>query len=160
MTIDERTLLVAPCGIDCGTCDLYLCRDNSRLFNALIKKGIPEKKLPCAGCRETRGNCPVTGRQCATYLCVTEKCVGFCFDCSDFPCSKLNPSADRADVLPHNLKVFNLCTIQRDGVNVFIEKSAYIKDKYYKGKIEVGKGPQQEDRYSHLINTLRRNFTV
>lgn len=142
MTKDERIRLVAPCGIDCGTCELYRCKDNQQLLYYLISKGIPKEKLPCAGCRDIEGDCPVIGCQCATYACVSEKDVDFCFDCGEFPCSKLNPSADRADVLPHNLKVFNLCTIKRDGVEGFIEKSGEIKKRYYKGKMEIGNGPQ------------------
>jgi len=144
MSTDGRSNLVAPCGIDCGTCELNLCKDNAQLFTYFVAKGIPKEKLPCAGCRNMKGNCPVIGSQCATYACVIENTVDFCFQCKDFPCSKLNPSADRADTLPHNLKVFNLCTIQRDGVEGFIEISSPIKKKYYKGKMEVGKGPQPE----------------
>ncbi len=142
MQTKERMLLVAPCGIDCGTCELHLCKDNPELFAYLLSKGIPKEKLPCAGCREIKGKCPVIGEQCASYSCVIEKDVDFCFHCQNFPCSKLNPSADRADVLPHNLKVFNLCTIQREGVDGFIEISREIKKKYYKGTMEIGNGPQ------------------
>jgi hypothetical protein len=144
MSTNELPSLVAPCGIYCGTCELYLCKDNQQLFEYLVSRGIPKEKLPCTGCRDIKGNCPVIGSKCATYVCVTEKNVDFCFNCRDFPCSKLNPSADRADVLPHNLKVFNLCTIQRDGVEGFIEISTEIKNKYYKGKMKIGKGPQIE----------------
>ncbi len=56
-------------------------------------------------------------------------------------CTKLNPAIERA-TLPHNLKVFNLCVIQRRGVSGFLEQSAAIKQKYYKGKMAVGYGPQ------------------
>jgi len=45
-------------------------------------------------------------------------------------------------VLPHNTKVFNLCTIKRAGVENFVKISSEIKEKYYKGKMEIGKGPQ------------------
>ena len=31
----ERLNLVAPCGIDCGICELYTCRADARLFSAL-----------------------------------------------------------------------------------------------------------------------------
>lgn len=142
MSTPERVRLVAPCGIDCGICELYICKDNQQLMEYLLSKGISRAKLPCVGCRDLQGNCPVIGSQCASYACVTKKNVEFCFQCSDFPCSKLHPSADRADVLPHNLKVFNLCTIQRDGVEGFIERSPDIKRTYYKGKMEIGNGPQ------------------
>ena len=141
MSISERIQLVAPCGIDCGVCELHLCEDDQQLLAYLVSKGIPESKLPCSGCRNIQGNCPVIGSQCASYTCVTGKSVEFCSQCSDFPCSKLHPSADQANILPHNLKVFNLCTIQRDGVRGFLEQSAEIKQMYYTGKMEIGNGP-------------------
>ncbi len=142
--IDERTNLVAPCGIDCGICELYICRGNTELYEHLVKSGIPESKLPCNGCRAVDGHCPVNEGICKTFTCVALKDVDYCFECFDFPCSKLNPSADRASVLPHNLKVFNLCTIQRTGVLEFIEHSAQIRKKYYREKMEIGNGPSLE----------------
>jgi hypothetical protein len=144
MMTEERKRLVAPCGIDCGLCELYTCKDDEQLFSYLVSRGLPRGKIPCTGCRAIEGRCPVIGSICATYLCVSVKKVDFCFDCQAFPCSKLNPSADRADVLPHNLKVFNLCTIQRKGVEDFIECSMEFKKRYYKGKMEIGNGPQVE----------------
>jgi hypothetical protein len=144
MVKEERKRLAAPCGIDCGTCECYICKDDQQLYKYLISRGIPEEKLPCAGCRAIEGQCPVIGGTCATYLCVTEKKVDFCFECPDFPCPMLNPAADKADILPHNLKVFNLCTIMRKGVEGFIESSADFKKRYYRGKMLVGKGPQVE----------------
>jgi hypothetical protein len=145
MITSERINLVAPCGIDCGTCELYVCRDNPQLLSYLASRGIPKDNLPCAGCRDLEGCCPVIAGPCASYACAQEKGVAFCFDCGDFPCSKLNPAADRADVLPHNIKVFNLCTIQLLGVEGFVEVSSGIKTRYFKGKMEIGKGPQLAD---------------
>ncbi len=142
MSNNERTKMVAPCGIDCGICELYLCRNNQQLLEHLLGMGIPQEKLPCEGCRQVEGACPVLGEKCATYDCALEQKVEFCFECQEFPCGKLSPAADRANVLPHNTKVFNLCTIKRDGVTGFVEKSLEIKQKYYQGKMEVGKGPQ------------------
>ncbi len=141
MVTNERMNLVAPCGIDCGVCELFICRDNSLLYSDLLSKGIPEDKIPCDGCRIVRGMCPVIEGKCDTFVCRTEKSVDFCYDCGEFPCSKLNPSADRADVLPHNLKVFNLCTIKCKGIDKFVEESPAIKQRYYKGKMSIGKGP-------------------
>ena len=40
MSSNERINLVAPCGIDCGTCELYLCKENQQLFEYLVGKGI------------------------------------------------------------------------------------------------------------------------
>lgn len=141
MDRNERNKLVAPCGIDCGSCELNMCKDNPQLLTYLASKGIPKEKLPCAGCRDIKGRCPVIGIQCATYVCAAGKGVNVCYDCAGYPCVKLQPSADRADVLPHNTKVFNLCTIKRIGVEKFVEISPEIKERYYKGKMEIGKGP-------------------
>lgn len=142
MTGKERLGMVAPCGIDCGICELAVCRDNPRMMEVLVSHGIPREKLPCAGCRSVQGGCPVIGGICETYRCVTEKNVEFCHQCADFPCSKLSPASDRANVLPHNMKVFNLCAIQRRGVEAFVSDSAAIMQTYYKGKMEIGKGPR------------------
>ena len=55
-----------------------------------------------------------------------------------------NPAreADRADILPHNLKVFNLCFIQRHGLEEFLKKAPGIKRRYYRGKMAIGQGPK------------------
>ena len=108
----------------------------------MIARGIPAEKLPCKGCRSVQGMCPVIVGKCATYTCITNRGFSYCYECGDFPCNMLHPSADRANVLPHNLKVFQLCSIMRDGIEKFIERSPDMKKKYYTGKMEVGKGPQ------------------
>lgn len=142
MLTEERQKLAAPCGIDCGICELYLCKDDPQLYNLIVEKGISKDKIPCKGCRSVEGNCPVIASVCATYLCVKSKKLDFCYECNDFPCNKLMPSADRANILPHNFKVFNLCTIKNKGIQSFIELSPEIKKRYYKGIMEVGNGPQ------------------
>ncbi|MHB8158516.1 MAG: DUF3795 domain-containing protein [Desulfocucumaceae bacterium] len=144
MKTTEEIALVAPCGIYCGDCPPYMAKDNPKLKEYLISKGFKEENLPCSGCRSIKGKCPVISDTCETYACVAERKVDFCFQCADFPCGKLNPAADRADVLPHNLKIFNLCCIQQQGLDKWLEKAAEIKQRYYKGKMAVGKGPQLE----------------
>jgi hypothetical protein len=141
MPTNERLRLVAPCGIDCGNCSLNMCRDDQAMMDRLVARGIPREQLPCEGCRNIGGDCPVISGKCGTYVCVRQKSVDFCFECDDFPCSKLCPSSDRADVLPHNMKVFNLCTIQQIGVEGFVNASGDLERLYFKGKMEIGKGP-------------------
>ena len=141
-TINERLSMVAPCGIDCGICELHICKDDEQLYNHLIQMGISKDKLPCEGCRSIEGHCPTIRNICDTWLCVNENELEFCSACNDFPCNKLQPAADRANILPHNLKIFNLCKINQIGLKAFTEKSMEIKIRYYKGKIQVGSGPQ------------------
>ena len=142
MQTSERLNLVAPCGIDCGNCALNRCAGDAALLERLVQRGIPREKLPCAGCRNISGDCPVIASRCETWECVREHGVEFCHECPDFPCGKLCPSSQRADVLPHNLKVFNLCTIERLGVEGFVHASARFEQLYFKGKMEIGKGPR------------------
>lgn len=73
MNQQERLALVAPCGIDCGICELYICKDNSEIYNYLLSKGIPKESLPCLGCRKMEGRCPVITKTCETYNCISEK---------------------------------------------------------------------------------------
>lgn len=142
MTKEDRLILVAPCGIDCGNCSLSMCKDDPELLERLVARGIPRGKLPCAGCRKVKGACPVIAETCETYECIRRKAVNFCHECADFPCAKLCPSSQRADVLPHNLKVFNLCMIERAGVEGFAKVSGDLERLYFKGTMEIGKGPR------------------
>jgi hypothetical protein len=142
MKLKERFNLLAPCGIDCGICELYLCRDNKELLDSLISKGIPGDKLPCPGCRAVKGHCPVLPSTCETYKCIRLQHLGFCFECDEFPCLKLHPAADRANILPHNLKIYNLCQLQNLGPEEFIALAKENKKRYYEGKMKVGHGPE------------------
>lgn len=139
--MNEREKLVAACGIDCGTCEFYLSKHDEQILEYLVSKGIPKAILPCSGCRNVDGKCPIMQTVCATYICAKTKGVEFCSDCKEFPCSMLTPASDSANSLPHNLKVFNLCTIKRDGLENFIKESGKIKLSYFKGKMVIGKGP-------------------
>lgn len=141
MKTEDEITLVAPCGIPCGDCSAYKAKDDPTLLELLISRGIKREGLPCPGCRPAKGNCPAVDGTCETYACVTEHAVDFCFECPEFPCAKLNPAADRANAIPHNTKVFNLCFIQRQGLAKFMEKSPEIKQRYFQGKMSIGKGP-------------------
>jgi hypothetical protein len=141
MTTREKA--VAVCGMDCFHCELYgdnLTDDMKRSLAAMMKVNTDEVQA-CKGCREQKGCLihPV----CSTYDCVKDKKVSFCYECDDFPCTFLLPAADRAEKLPHNLKVYNLCRIRSLGLKKWIEEeSAISRQKYYKGKIVIGAGPQ------------------
>lgn len=140
--MSERTELVAPCGIDCGICEMHTCKDNPDMLNYFVSKGYPKAELPCKGCNAVKGKCPVIQSECETYHCVKDKKLTSCSACNDFPCEKLSPSADKADILPHNMKVYNLATNKRIGVEEFTQVSSGIKALYYKGTMVIGAGPK------------------
>ena len=102
---------------------------------------IAPEKLECRGCRAQNG-CRLHYGKCDTLDCVKQKKVEFCFECGEFPCTMLQPTANLAEKLPHNLKVFNLCRIKAVGVEAWAENEArLIRQRYFKGKMVVGKGP-------------------
>jgi len=144
MKTTEEITLVAPCGLHCGDCGVYKVKDDPSLREIIDSCSANWNGDPCPGCRQIKGNCLGVDGTCETYACVTERGLDFCFECPEFPCAKLNPAAERANVLPHNIKVFNLCCIKEQGLVRWLEKAPVIKQKYFRGKMVLGKGPQLE----------------
>lgn len=142
MKTTEEITLVAPCGIPCVNCPAYKAKDDPAYIDYMVERGFKRESLPCAGCRPLKGNCPIIGSTCETYTCFAEREIDFCFECPEFPCAKLNPAADRANTLVHNMKVFNLCCIKQQGLAKWLEKVPEIKQRYFNGKMVIGKGPQ------------------
>ncbi len=133
---------IAPCGIDCVNCEVFIdtitTEMKTRMASALH---LDPEKVPCRGCRIERG-CRLHYSSCSTLDCVTAKGHAWCYECAEFPCGMLHPAADRADKLPHNLKVFNLCRIRALGPEKWLAQEAGLsRRKYYQGKMVVGQGP-------------------
>ncbi|MBN2828874.1 MAG: DUF3795 domain-containing protein [Candidatus Cloacimonetes bacterium] len=141
MLKNSELALVSPCGMYCAECSAYKVKDNPELMKLLVATGLKEENLPCLGCRAVDGNCLHLDGRCEQFICVEEHGIEMCYECDDFPCSKLNPSVDRANTLPHNMKMFNQCYIQNHGVRAWIAKIPEIRKRYYTGKITFGKGP-------------------
>lgn len=144
MKTKDDIALVAPCGLYCGDCAVYKVKEDPGLREVLIGKNVNWNGMTCPGCRTIEGKSQFINGVCATYACVSERGYDFCFECSDFPCGKLNPTADRAGDLPHNIKVFNLCFIKEQGLTKFQQTASEIKQRYFRGKMVLGKGPQIE----------------
>jgi hypothetical protein len=71
------------------------------------------------------------------FACIQEKKVEFCFECGEFPCERLQPVADRAERVPHALKIYNLCMIQKLGVEKWVTgHSKRLFDEYYTRKLD------------------------
>jgi hypothetical protein len=143
--MNDAQSLVAPCGIDCVNCEVQARNITPELKTRLgTALKLDPEKVPCQGCRQEKG-CRLQYQNCPTLDCVTAKGHAFCYECGQFPCGMLQPTADRADKLPHNLKVFNLCRIKAIGVEKWLEQEAkLIRQKYYQGKMMVGRGPVLE----------------
>jgi Protein of unknown function (DUF3795) len=138
----NRAGLAAPCGIHCGLCLLNKALTDEKLRDTLSQRmNVPPEKATCKGCRAVVGHCPVIGEQCATYICSQEKGMEFCCDCPDFPCSKLLPCSDRAERLPHNIKIYSLCLRKQKGEKVWSEEIGEAYSLYFSGQMKIGRGP-------------------
>jgi len=140
---------VAPCGVDCGNCEIHERNGKPEIWErvaATFGKNIDEVK--CKGCRLQPG-C-VVHENCETLTCVSRKKIDFCYDCEEFPCTFLMPMKEWAERVPHNLKVYNLCRIQKVGVEKFLEEASLIRKKYFTGKMKIGSGPQLDQTTAEL----------
>ena len=133
--------MTSPCGVDCFNCPIYLSSENEKLRKAVAKyMNLPLEQAVCEGCRAEKGAPAVEGftKTCHVYQCTEKKGIGFCCDCSDFPCDRLHPYADQATVRSHNTKVFNLCLIKKMGLESWAtEKAKKVRDTYFKGKFKL-----------------------
>jgi hypothetical protein len=69
MAEEMPTTMLAPCGINCRVCYVYL-----------------RKKKPCLGCRGQDDAKPEHCRKCKIKDCALGQSIDFCFDCTSFPC--------------------------------------------------------------------------
>ncbi len=142
--------MTAPCGLDCFNCQLYLADKDDKAKAALDKlaqlTGVAPEDLQCRGCRAHLGKIPVfkiyslgDDYVCGVWRCITEKGHDFCHECGDFPCELLHPYADRADRLPHNTKVYNLCQIKKMGLEQWAKgPGAEARRIYFQNKWTLG----------------------
>lgn len=135
--------VVAPCGIDCFNCEIFkdnITKEMQDRLSDLTK--IPAEKITCEGC--INGNICLflkfQGKTCETRNCVNEKKVNFCYECLEFPCNFLIPIAKGAEKYPHNMKVFNLCSIKKLGLERWKEQAKDIRHIYFNKNMEIGKG--------------------
>ena len=125
--------MTAPCGIPCFECVAYKAKSNETIKKRISETlGLDYSRSDCEGCRNRKGvgflsdknnifpegKCLLMNKkgECLIYLCVEKKLIHNCSECNDFPCDKLQPLADRANRIPHNLKVYNLSLIKKIGL--------------------------------------------
>lgn len=137
--------LVSPCGLHCGVCPMFRAGQEPDLAKRIADnlKMDPEE-VPCPGCRPAKGRPTVMmGKTCDTYVCIQGHGHRFCSQCEEFPCLHLAPCAFRAQILPHNTKIYNLLCIQKEGLDNWAKKAADRNRQYFKGVKEDGGAPIQ-----------------
>lgn len=107
--------LTAPCGIPCFECAAYKAQFNENIQKMISTNlGIDYEHAACTGCRNKSGigylsvqnnifpdsKCSLLNAdsKCKIYLCVESKNIHNCSECSNFPCDKLQPCADREPI--------------------------------------------------------------
>lgn len=87
--------LMAPCGLYCGACGVYIAtRDRNEKFKAVMGNlyGTRPEDTECLGCmqadppRKLYGYC----RTCGIRDCVREKGYESCHPCTEWPCSRID----------------------------------------------------------------------
>jgi len=120
---------------------MFLAKTNTELRKKIAQgMHLPMEKAMCNGCRNEKGMIGFLGmvEPCSAYKCTQKKGIDFCSECPDFPCDHLHPYADKASLVPHNTKVFNLCLIKKMGLDRWAkEKAKSVKDTYFKGKFKL-----------------------
>jgi len=89
--------LVGICGLYCGSCPSYLAHRNNdvatqeKMSRAL---GRPAEDLRCDGCLS--GRVSVHCKECTPGFrrCASEHGVTYCFECTEFPCGRLEVFKD------------------------------------------------------------------
>jgi len=138
--MSEVRELTAACGIYCGACPQYRATSDPNLAQKLAQVlGKKPEEVLCIGCRPKakRGD-DMSG--CDVFGCTQDKNVEFCYECSDFPCVKLSPCADRANESPHNMKMYNLVVAEKRGLEALANESRDTWRRYFRGKKIPGKG--------------------
>ena len=104
VTFDKS--LIAPCGMNCGTCIAYLRPKNN-----------------CIGCRIQS-----PAKRATRVMCVVKNCINleqtsskFCYDCEKFPCKRINQLDNRYRTKYKTSFIENLTMIKEKGIDRFLQ---------------------------------------
>ncbi len=108
--------LIAPCGMNCAICSRYLAYVNNM------------KRSQCIGCRPRNEKFSYLFEKCTGINHTAKAEAAFCFECPQYPCKQIK-RMDKRYRNNYNMSVKeNLETIQKIGIDKFIEEQY---EKYY-----------------------------
>lgn len=104
--------LIAPCGIYCGACYMFL-----------------REKKRCLGCRVDSTEKPKYCEKCKIAHCerLLQTPSGFCFDCATFPCQRLKQLDKRYSTKYGTGLIQNQIEIKEKGTNAFLTQESAIR---------------------------------
>jgi hypothetical protein len=97
--------LIAPCGMNCGTCIGYL-----------------RVKNKCPGCRVNSADKAISVKRCIITKCdyLERTDSKFCYDCEKFPCRRLKQLDKRYRTKYRTSFIENLLMIKEKGIDNFL----------------------------------------
>lgn len=97
--------LIAPCGMNCGTCMAYL-RDKNK----------------CPGCRINSAEKAISVQRCIIPKCahLAKTASNFCYDCESYPCRRLKQLDKRYRTKYRTSFIENLAMIKEKGITDFL----------------------------------------
>jgi hypothetical protein len=103
VTFDKS--LIAPCGMNCGTCIGYL-----------------RVKNRCPGCRVYSADKAVSIQRCIIPKCdnLEKTSSKFCYDCEKYPCKRLKQLDKRYRTKYNTSFIENLTMIKEKGIDNFL----------------------------------------
>lgn len=106
-TTSPNSLLIAPCGMNCGICLAY-----QRSLNT------------CGGCLSDNRNKPAYCLRCIIKNCelLAQTSSGFCYECEKYPCKRLRQLDKRYRTKYHMSMIENLETIKTLGLQAFVDQ--------------------------------------
>jgi hypothetical protein len=107
------------CGLYCGACPVLVANEKGEVEKTAKEWKMKPEEIKCFGCK-TKTNA-IYCIDCDIKHCAEQKKVEFCFQCNEFPCSRI--TAFRNDEHPHHSIVLkNLRTIQQQGVQKWLDE--------------------------------------
>ncbi|WP_408033972.1 DUF3795 domain-containing protein [Teretinema zuelzerae] len=106
--VDE--IYFAPCGVNCFVCYVHL-----------------KKKKACNGCYESDLNKPERCKHCLIKQCVIDKKIKYCFECTEYPCKRIN-NLEKSYITRYGVSLLdNAKMVQSAGLTYFFSVE---KDKW------------------------------
>jgi len=104
-TVSFEKHLIAPCGMNCGTCLGYL-----------------REKNKCPGCRISSSDKAVSVKRCTVTQCshLQTTASKFCYDCEKFPCRRIKDLDKRYSTKYRTSFIENLTMIKEEGLDRFL----------------------------------------
>jgi len=87
--------LMAPCGLYCGVCGIYIAtRDRNEKFRTILADlyGTKPEETECLGCMQPDTSAKIYNwcKICTIRSCVKSKGYYSCHQCAQWPCSMIN----------------------------------------------------------------------